>query len=242
MKEKNLHSIMKCWEMLGLYSLIAVCFCIASVASLLGAVTGYDVDALGGFGMGLLMAFSMLLSGVGVFISAIYSQNYQLICVVPLKASTVPQQMALLVDIIHVICAAADVIFTVLCGHIARLPMRLIMLLFLYIIAHSMLCAIVSPGMRNVNFQETSKGKGVVLYIIYLVCLCAVIVMQVLLTESFITEASAKPILLLVLLGAAAAAVIARIVTYRILRNKVRMIKASEARRARKAKREESYV
>ncbi len=242
MKEKNLHSIMKCWEMLGLYSLIAVCFCIASVASLLSAVTGYDVDALGGFGMGLLVAFSMLLSGVGVFIYAIYSQNYQFLCVVPLKASTVPQQMALLVDIIHAICAAADVIFIVLCGHAGRLPMRLIMLLFLYILAHSMLCVSVTPGMRNVNFLETNKGKGVVLYIVYLICISAMMVMQILMTESFITDPSVQSILWLVVLGMAAITVLARIVTYRILRNKVRMIKWRDVKKAKKAKREVSYV
>lgn len=227
--------------MLGCYTLVAWMFLLVTASNVVSAAIGYDPDALSGIGVSVCMLFGMILSGVGVIIAAIYGQNYQLLCVVPLKSSTVPMQMSLLVDIVHALCAAANIMIMLLCGYYSMIPMRLVILLALYIIAHCSLSVIVSPGMRNVNFQEANKGKGVLLYFMYLIPIVVIMVLQILMTPEFTAKDSVKLFTMIALPVAAVIAVIARIVTARVIYNKVRVVKVYKKKKAKKQK-TESYV
>ncbi len=233
-KERSLHTILKCWEILGCYTLLAWSVGIVTVVNFINAVTGYDMDLFGGFSAGLCTVYAMILTGVGLFIVLMYSGNYQFLNVIPLKSSTVPMQMSLLLDLVHGLVLLLDVMVLLLCAQTALLPMRLLLAIMVYAIAHIGQCCIPEPGLRSTNMQEVRKGKGFLLYILYVISMIAVMVLNMLVSKILMPWHIAA----VVLPAAAVAAAIIRVVTYRVLRNKVRLVKTYKPKKQKL----ESYV
>ncbi len=225
--------------MLGAYSIAAVAFCIVTACNFFDAVIGCDMDAFGSTSVYTGMISAIVLCGVGLVIQAVYSQNYQLLCVFPIKASSVPRQMVLLLDLIHLLCAAADAGMLLLCGYGNLVPLKLSLALVLYMVAHITLWLNVNPGMSRTDIRNGRKGMIVGITLLYILVISAVLTCYILAGGEY-EGTSVQTVGIIATVAAAVLAVPVRILTYRGVRSKVRLIKVYKG--AGKKSREVSYV
>lgn len=227
-------------SLLGVYEAIALVFGIVSAISMFNAICEYDYDFVGGFSSGLAVMIAMLLTGMPIFIVGMYSSNYSLISTIPVKSQNVPLQMALIVDITHLLCAAMEISLMLFIGKGHVVVFKLAALILLYIMAHISLYFATSPGLRSTASDSAKRGGGLWWFITYIVGVLVIIVAEILIGEETKLDTLGLAVVMAVLVTGA---VITRILSYRGVKNKVRVIKAYKQKK-KKAKKEKelSYV
>lgn len=236
---KRFKAIDSFFSLLGVYSLVATVVVLASVSNAVNAVVEYDTEFLEGFSTGFAVMCSMALIGMAIVVVGIYGANYNLLCVIPLKTSTVPAQMVAVIDITHLMCAVLDIFVMCIAGAASAIPIKLIQILTLYIMTQITLYATTNPGLaQNIGANGFKGARSIVWFILYIAGVIVVMVTTVLVYEG--TDFS-TPVKLAVTGALAVGAVVTRILVYKGIKNKVRLIKNYKEKKKKKIK-EVSYV
>ena len=204
------------------------------------AMYGYDVDSLpGGIIMGLYMVGSVILVVSSLLIPSIYALRYTLMCVFPMKSSYVAIQMSLAVDVLYLISSATDVAMMALAGIASKIPLKLILMVFLYIVTHITLYMNTNPALRQEDSGFVKKRMWLVFGFFYIAVVFAAMGIGYLICEKISYNTIYKVAVGTGLAVLSVSAAVTRILTGKGIKNKVRLIKVYKPSNRKK---EESYV
>lgn len=225
-------------SLLGVYEAIAFVFALVSAAAIFNACFEYDSEFVGGFSSGLAVMTAMLLIGMPIFLVGIYSSNYPLLLTMPVKSQTVPLQMSLITDVTHLLCATLEISLMLYIGKGHVIVYKLFSLLVIYILAHISLYIATTPALRSTAADSAKKGGGIWWFFAYIIGCVVIVTAEVLIAEETKLDAiGLTAVMIAIVIGA----VVTRILTYKGIKNKVRVIKIYKPKKAKKQK-ELSYV
>ncbi len=225
-------------SLLGVYEAIAFVFALVSAVAIFNACFEYDSGFVGGFSSGLAVMTAMLLIGMSIFIVGMYSSNYPLLLTMPVKSQNVPLQMSLITDVTHLLCATLEIILMICIGKGNVIVFKLFSLLIIYILAHISLYIATTPALRTNAADTAKKGGGFWWFFAYIIGCVAIVTSEVFIAE----ETKLNTIgLTAVMIAFVIGAVVTRILTYKGIKNKVRVIKIYKPKKVKKQK-ELSYV
>ncbi len=225
-------------SLLGVYEAIAFVFALVSAAAIFNACFEYDTEFVGGFSSGLAVMTAMLLIGMPIFLVGIYSSNYPLLLTMPVKSQTVPLQMSLITDVTHLLCATLEISLMLYIGKGHVIVYKLFSLLVIYILAHISLYIATTPALRSTAADSAKKGGGIWWFFAYIIGCVVIVTAEVLIAEE--TKLNALG-LTAVMVAFVIGAVVTRMLTYKGIKNKVRVIKIYKPKKVKKQK-ELSYV
>lgn len=179
-------------------------------------------------------AKSVFLGFIPIWINLIYSGNYSLMNVFPMKSSTVPLQMTLILDIINFIYFITDIIFKLISPNQYVLSLTLIPALLIYMTSHIILYICINPGLKADNGQSLKTGLSIfTLIIVYIVLILAAAISSASI-EVTNTKSDKLNILNIVSCILAVSAVIVRFISYKGIKSKIRLIKVYKTKKANK--------
>lgn len=189
--------------------------------------------------LGTLIA--MVLCGFPIILVSRTTMNYGLVCAVPVKASVVPVMLSLCVDFVHFANLITELVIIAVKESYNLIPMKIISVLIMYICAHVMLNINVTPGLlqREVRYRKNTATAAIFFF--------EIIIIIAAVSFTIIASSAVKytvPIRILVGIAIAVlsvAAVIARTVSYKLMKNKIRLIRVYKEIKEKEEK-EISYI
>lgn len=231
-KNSTLRSINENFKFLGIYSISAIVFCFLTFFNCVMVATEFDEGFLG-----MQIGLVIVLIFMPTLITSDYTTNYKLICMFPMKSSSVPLQMALSVDMIWALPVLFDITMLLMMGMYRFALCRGVTYILIYILAHLNLAFSVTPALEGI--VVTRKGRPVLCIIFYSLSVSTSIVSQALCLVDFNKEVKLAVSMFAVVF--AIGAVFTRIFAYRMLKSKIRALKVYKANKA-KSEKELSYV
>lgn len=201
--------------------------------------SGNSDNAQSGF-MGLQVASSLLLLFVSILIGVNIGSNYTFVSTIPAKTSKIPLAMSLLLDLVFATVVLSDVIFFIVFDIAKYIPVKLISYLVMYIACHISLYVNIMPGGSKMDPYRMGFISGFSGFMGYMICCMVNAFVTIFISDGMDYSRKATLIITIVLSVLFVGAVLTRILSYRGVRSKLRLMKIYKTKK--KKIKEESYV
>lgn len=233
MNSKDLKASLKCFNFIGLFQPVLTAYLLVTAFNI--APYFIKIESVSNFLSGFSVVNVMILAGIPIFIVSLVQTRYNLLSFLPMKASTVPAQMSLSIDILHIANAITETIIFIVTDKVEYLPLKFVTLLIIYINAHITLAMSVTPGLSQSNMVSRRVGTGILLVYIQIIVFIAAMILNTLTVIDKIKSTGKYFIICAVALGVlAVASIVVRVLTYKNIRNKVRLIKVYKPKKVKK--------
>ncbi len=240
MNSKDFNASVKCFNFIGLFRPILTTYLLVTAFNIAPYI--FRSEDTRGFLMGFSAVSVMFLAGIPIFIVSLVQTRYNLLSFLPMKASTVPAQLSLSVDVIHFANAITETVIFILTDRAELLPIKFITLFIIYIDAHLTLAMNVTPGLSQSNIVSRKVGSGIFIIVIeFLAIVIAMILNTITVVEKIKTIDKYHTVCGIVLGVIVIAAIVIRVLTYKNIKNKIRLIKVFKPKKV-KAPDEYAYV